>query len=180
MMTNNTYNMSITGEVSPQMKEIILNDQLNTNAGSNSATGNDDASHEGVNMDTGLGNQSNHTVSAEVSGKKKRSAYDGSYAHGVTADSEHVQTITAYNNAEDRLIKRRLYLIGQYEELRTSYGATADVGERAKLLKKKSALESQIKAVNKIRETLSSIKGEIEATERAAQANVEFMDYDAA
>ena len=143
-----------------------MNDQLNTNAGSNSATGNDDASQEGVKMDKET--------------PKTRGPYDGSYAHGVTADSEHVQTITAYNNAEDRLNKRRLYLIGQYEEIRTSYGATADVGERAKLLKRKSAMESQIKAVNKIRETLSSIKGEIEAAERAAQATVEFMDYDAA
>ena len=52
MITNNTYNVSITGEVSPQNKEVILNDQLNTNAGSNSATGNDDASHEGVNIKT--------------------------------------------------------------------------------------------------------------------------------
>ena len=163
MMTNNTYNMTITGEASPQNKEIIMNDQLNTNAGSNSATGNDDASQEGVKMDKET--------------PKTRGPYDGSYAHGVTADSEHVQTITAYNNAEDRLNKRRLYLIGQYEEIRTSYGATADVGERAKLLKRKSAMESQIKAVNKIRETLSSIKGEIEAAERAAQATVEFMDF---
>ena len=145
-----------------------MNDQLNTNANSNSAAGNNDASHEGVKMDK------------ETQTPKTRGPYDGSYAHGVTADSEHVQTITAYNNAEDRLNKRRLYLIGQYEEIRTSYGATADVGERAKLLKRKSAMESQIKAVNKIRETLSSIKGEIEAAERAAQATVEFMDYDAA
>jgi len=143
-----------------------MDDQQNTNTGSNSATGNDDASHEGVKMDKET--------------PKTRGPYDGSYAHGVTADSEHVQTITAYKNAEDRLNKRRLYLIGQYEEIRTSYGATADVGERAKLLKKKSAMESQIKAVNKIRETLSSIKGEIEAAERSAQATVEFMDYDAA
>jgi len=166
MMTNNTYNMSITGEVSPQNKEVIMNDQLNTNAGSNSAAGNDDASHEGASMNTQT--------------PKARGPYDGSYAHGVTADSEHVQTITAYNNAEDRLNKRRLYLIGKYEELRTSYDATADVGERAKLLKKKSALESQIKTVNKISETLSSIKGEIEAAEREAQATVEFMDFNAA
>ncbi|NQT63620.1 MAG: hypothetical protein HQ556_11725 [Candidatus Marinimicrobia bacterium] len=143
-----------------------MNDQLNTNAGSNQATGNDDASHEGVSMETQT--------------PKTRGPYDGSYAHGVTADSEHVQTITAYKNAEDRLNKRRLYLIGQYEEIRTSYDATADVGERAKLLKRKSTMESQIKAVNKIRETLSSIEGEIEATERAAQASVEFMDFDAA
>ena len=161
-----------------------MSELANNNTGSEEGSGIDTNQNErGISMDTNNDQQTENNTNEQekesnmTNTPKTRGPYDGSYAHGVTADSEHVQTITAYNNAEDRLNKRRLYLIGQYEEIRTSYGATDDVGERAKLLKRKSAMESQIKAVNKIRETLSSIKGEIEATERAAQATVEFMDF---
>ena len=161
-----------------------MSELANNNTGSEEGSGIDTNQNErGISMDTNNDQQTENNTNEQekesnmTNTPKTRGPYDGSYAHGVTADSEHVQTITAYNNAEDRLNKRRLYLIGQYEEIRTSYGATDDVGERAKLLKRKSAMESQIKAVNKIRETLSSIKGEIEAAERAAQATVEFMDF---
>ena len=196
MITNNTYNMSITGEVSPQNKEVILNDQLNTNAGSNSATGNDDASHEGVNIKTTAENPANNTESEEVLGtqysnsnsvkggegmeKRTRKEYDGSYAHGVTADLEHVSTITAYDNAVERLNKRRTFLVGEYKDIAASYSADDRVSERAKLLKTKATKEAQIKTVNKTLKTLSALKDEIEETERTAQAVVEFIDFDAA
>jgi len=111
---------------------------------------------------------------------KKRQPYNGSTAHGITADVEHVQTITAYDNAVKRLDERQSFLIGEYEVIRTDYMATEDVSKRAKLLKKKTVKESQIKAVNKTRKTLSSIKNEIVETERTAQADVEFIDFSAA
>ena len=109
---------------------------------------------------------------------KKRTKYDGSYAHGVTADVEHVSTITAYNNAVNRLEKRRSFLVGEYKAIEASYMATEDVGERAELLKAKATKESQLKAVIDIRNTLSAIKGEIEESERNAQESVKFNNYD--
>lgn len=118
--------------------------------------------------------------SAEVSGKKKRSAYDGSYAHGVTPDLEHVKTITAFDNAVDRLDKRRTFLIKEYKAIAEKYQATDSVSDRAKFLKEKASKESQIKSVTKTQEALSSIKSEIEQMEREAQAAVEFINFDAA
>ena len=179
-MTNNTHSDSITGEVSPQMKEIMMSDQVTKNAGDNDVAGNYDVSHEGVSIKNSPPSTVNNTESAEVSGKRTRTAYDGSKAHGITADLEHVKTITAYDNAVDRLSKRRAYLIGEYKEIASDYKATEDVSERAKLLKSKVSKETQIKAVTKTSESLSSIKSEIEEAEREAQAAVEFIDFDAA
>ncbi|MBC8192619.1 MAG: hypothetical protein ISS12_07135 [Candidatus Marinimicrobia bacterium] len=137
----------------------------------------------------------NHTESAEVSGNdqqtsneqeggenmnaKTRQPYDGRYAHGVTADTDHIKTIIDYDNAVDRLSKRRTYLIGEYKQIASKYEATPDVSVRAKLLKSKAVKEAQIKAVTKTSESLSSIKSEIEEAEREAQAAVEFTDFDA-
>ena len=154
MMTNNTYNMSITGEVSPQNKEDIMSEETM--------------------------HSPNNTESAEVSGKRTRNAYDGSKAHGITADLEHVKTITAYDNAVERLAKRRGFLISEYKVIAEKYQATDDVSDRAKLLKEKGSKESQIKAITKTSKSLSSIKNEIEEAEREAQAAVEFIDFDAA
>ena len=122
----------------------------------------------------------NNTESAEVSGKRTRTDYDGSYAHGVSADLEHVKTITAYENAVERLNKRRAFLIGEYKAISAAYSSDESVSVRAKLLKSKATKEAQIKAVTKASKSLTSIKSEIEEAERKAQAAVEFIDYDAA
>jgi len=119
-------------------------------------------------------------MSQDSSSSKTRQPYNGSKAHGVSADLEHVKTITAYDNAVDRLSKRRAFLISEYKVIAEKYKATDDVSSRAKLLKEKASRESQIKSVTKTQEVLSSIKSEIEDAEREAQAAAEFIDYDAA
>jgi len=45
-----------------------MNDQLNKKTSSNNASGNDDASHEGVKMEGAFDQKANDTESAEVSG----------------------------------------------------------------------------------------------------------------
>jgi len=156
-----------------------MNDLQDTNTSGNDIASKDDASHEGVNMENTVDTAANYTESVEVSGKRTRSAYDGSKAHGITADLEHIKTITAYDNAVDRLRQRRAFLISEYKQIATDYEATGDVSERAKLLKSKASKEAQIKAVTKTSKSLSLIKGEIEDAEREAQAAVEFIDFDA-
>lgn len=172
-----------------QNEENAMNDLQDRNTSDN-----DVANEEGVKMDKGSMDQSNDIRHDEVprdensnlniqrGGEnmelKKRTKYDGSYAHGVTADVEHVSTITAYNNAVNRLEKRRSFLVGEYKAIEASYMATEDVGERAELLKAKATKESQLKAVIDIRNTLSAIKGEIEESERNAQESVKFNNYD--
>ena len=155
-----------------------MNDQLNTNAGSNSAAGNNDASHEGVKMENTVPSTVNNTESAEVSGKKTRSAYDGSYAHGVTADIKHITTILEYKKALDRLKTRRNYLVKEYQNLGRKYAETEDVIERAELLKDKSSKESQIKTVDKTRKDLEELEDSIKSAERAAQDTVSFEPYE--
>lgn len=193
---NHTESNERQDENRTQNEGNAMNDLHDRNASGNDVASNDDASQQGVNMDTGSMGQSNDTGSKVVSGTqhsnsnsekggenmsdKKRQPYNGSTAHGITADVEHVQTITAYDNAVKRLDERQSFLIGEYEVIRTDYMATEDVSKRAKLLKKKTVKESQIKAVNKTRKTLSSIKNEIVETERTAQADVEFIDFSAA
>jgi hypothetical protein len=155
-----------------------MNDQLNTNAGSNQATGNDDRSHEGANMEKVVNSTINDTESAAVSGKKTRSAYDGSYAHGVTADIEHITTILEYKKALGRLKTRRNYLVKEYQNLGRKYAETEDVIERAELLKDKSSKESQINTVDKTRKDLEELEDSIKSAERAAQDAVSFKPYE--
>ena len=174
---NYTENNDHQDEIMMQEQEIIMNESEDKNTRGNDTTSKNDASHKGVNMDTGSMSQNNDAGRDEVSGKKTRTAYDGSYAHGVTADLDHVQTMTAFENAEGRLDRRREFLINKYEAIRTSYAETDHVGNRAKLLKRKSALETQIKTVDKTRKALESIKGDIEDAERTAQAEVEFINF---
>jgi len=143
-----------------------MSEQMMNNAGSEEVSGtNTNPNERGINM---------------TSTPKTRGPYNGSSAHGVTADVEHVKTITAYVSAVKRLDKRQAYLIGKYGEIRTDYMGTEDVSARAILLKSKASMEAQIKAVIKTRKTLSSIKSEIEETERVAQAAAKFIDFDAA
>ncbi len=177
-----------------QNEENAMNDLQNGNSSGDDAASNNDASHKGDSMDINVNPKVNDTGHDEVSESnnstlniqrggenmelKKRTKYDGSYAHGVTADVEHVSTMIAYSNAVDRLEKRRSFLVGEYKAIQASYMATEDVGERAGLLKAKATKESQLKAVIAIRNTLSAIKGEIEESERKTQAGVEFNNYD--
>jgi hypothetical protein len=157
-----------------------MNDRLEQKLGDNDVTDNHGISHEGASMEKTVLETVNHTESEEVSGKRTRSEYNGSKAHGITADLEHIKTITAYINAVDRLRQRRAFLISEYNQIATDYEATRDVSERAKLLKSKASKEAQIKAVMKTSKSLSLIESEIEEAEREAQAAVEFIDYDAA
>lgn len=110
--------------------------------------------------------------------KRKRKDYDGSYAHGVTPDTEHIKTITEYNNAMGRLEMRRNHLIGEYKGVESEYAdANGDVSARAELLKKKSLKERQIDAVDETRDKLEKIKAETEENERKAQESVEFKKF---
>lgn len=109
---------------------------------------------------------------------KTRGPYDGSYAHGVTADLDHIKTITEYDRAMDRVGKRRAYLISEYRDIESDYRSISDVSERAKLLKKKNAKESQINVVGKVHKSLLNMKDQIEEKERADQESVEFINFD--
>jgi hypothetical protein len=154
-----------------------MNDQLNTNAGSNQATGNDDRSHEGANMEKVVNSTVNDTESAEVSGKKTRSAYDGSYAHGVTADIEHIKTILEYEKALARLKTRRNFLVKEYQAIGAKYSATEDVAERASLLKDTASKERQITDLEATRAKLLKLESDIKTAEREAQATVSFDKF---
>jgi hypothetical protein len=162
-----------------------MNELTNNHAGSKEVSEtNTNPIERGINMETvndqQAENNNQEKESTMTSTPKTRIPYDGSKAHGVSADLEHIKTITAYDNAVDRLRQRRAFLINEYKQIATDYEATPDVSERARLLKSKVSKEAQIKAVSKKSKSLSSIKSEIEDAEREAQAAVEFIDYDAA
>ncbi|MBT3630701.1 MAG: hypothetical protein HOB84_05975 [Candidatus Marinimicrobia bacterium] len=141
-----------------------MNDQLNTNAGGNQATGNDDASHEGVKMVTNP--------------PKTRGPYDGSYAHGVTADLEHINTILGYEKALARLKTRRNFLVKEYQAIGTKYSATEDVVARASLLKDTASKDKQITDVGTTRDKLLKLEDKIKAAEREAQASMSFDKFE--
>jgi len=120
----------------------------------------------------------NQTEGKENMETKPRKPYDGSYAHGVVADTDHVKTYSDYEKGLKRLNARREYLINEYRGIQTSYGNTDNVSRRAELLKQKASKEAQISAVTKVRSSLEGLKEEIKAKEVADQQNVQFLTFD--
>lgn len=135
----------------------------------------------------------NNSGSDEVSGKntdeqekestmtntpKTRGPYDGSYAHGVTADIEHINTILGYKKALARLKTRRNFLVKEYQKISDEYKNTDSITRRAELLKEKSSKEAQIKTVEKTRSDLLKLEDEINVAEREAQEAVSFESYE--
>ena len=171
-----------------------MNDLQDRNTSGNDASSNDDASQRGVNMDTGSMSQSNDTGRNVVSGTqhsnsnserggenmelKKRTKYDGSYAHGVSADIIHINTILAYTKALSRLKNRRNFLVKEYQGISEKYQNTDSIAKRAELLKDKSSKEAQIKTVDKTREDLEKLEDEIKVAERESQESVSFETYE--
>ena len=147
-----------------------MDDQQNTNAGSNSATGNDDASHEGVNMDTGLGNQSNNTVSDEVSGTTANNNMGGTIvedkgsltpyqkmvrrSYGVSKISS-AKSLQALRN---EVRKVRADLKGQLEEMNASVDSIEDPLDR---LAQKDEIGLTQDQVAKLDEVLESINDQV-------------------
>jgi len=120
----------------------------------------------------------NQTEEEKNMGQKPRKPYDGSYSHGVVADTDHVKTYSDYEKSLNRVNTRRQYLIHEYRKVQNKYENTEDVSTRADLLKQKARMEAQINQVSKVRSALEQLEGKIREKEIADQQNVQFMSFE--
>ncbi len=105
----------------------------------------------------------------------KRSKYDGSQPHGVKP--LEIKRILDYDRGLVRLELRFNSLNGEYKAMEEKYQATADISDRAKLLKDKSSKERQIHDLLKVKSELIKLRPEIEEKERAAQEATTFEGF---
>ncbi|MBC8191833.1 MAG: hypothetical protein H8E18_05610 [FCB group bacterium] len=161
-----------------------MSELANKNTGSEEGSGIDTNQNErGISMDTNNDQQTENNTNEQekesnmTSTPKTRGPYDGSYAHGVTADIKHIKTILEYKKALARLKTRRNFLVKEYQVIGTKYSATEDVAERASLLKDTASKEKQITDLEATRAKLLKLENDIKTTEREAQASVSFDKF---
>ncbi len=159
-----------------------MSEQMMNNSGSEEVSGNNTNQNErGISVDTNNDQQTQNNNKEEESNMtntpKTRGPYDGSYAHGVTADIKHIKTILEYKKALARLKTRRNFLVKEYQAIGAKYSATEDVAERASLLKDTASKERQITDLEATRAKLLKLESDIKTAEREAQATVSFDKF---
>jgi|GEM_PF-371029 hypothetical protein len=149
MMTNNTYNVSITGEASSQKNEIIMNDLQDRNSSGDDAASNNDASHKGVNIKTTVDQTVNDASRDEVAGTKVETlTYEKlmrkSAGIGRTKNARKLQSL----RDDIRTVQSDLH--AQVAELEASVGGIEDDLDRLACKEKIDTLQEQAEKLDKV------------------------------